>query len=56
MLCSGDHRKIAEYRFVESVRRTRERRPDLLDSASFSDEERRLLEKHGLAPARRDKR
>lgn len=31
VLLSGDHKKINEYRYNESLKRTRERRPDLLD-------------------------
>lgn len=31
VLVSGDHKKIAEYRYAMSLQRTRERRPDLLD-------------------------
>ena len=31
VLVSGDHKKIAEYRYQESLKRTKERRPDLLD-------------------------
>ena len=31
VLVSGDHKKIEEYRKAESLKRTRERRPDLLD-------------------------
>lgn len=31
ILISGDHKKIAEYRYQESLRRTREKRPDLLE-------------------------
>jgi len=50
VLFSGDHRKITEHRFLESFRRTAERRPDLLRRASFSIEEKRLLKKHGLNP------
>ena len=30
VLLSGDHKKIDEWRFSESVRLTRERRPDLI--------------------------
>lgn len=48
VLFSGDHRKIEEHRFLESVRRTMARRPDLLQKASFSVAEKRLLKKHGL--------
>lgn len=31
VLLSGDHRKIEEYRYQERIKRTRERRPDLLE-------------------------
>ena len=31
ILLSGDHKKIAEYRYEESLKRTQERRPDLLE-------------------------
>lgn len=31
VLLSGDHKKIAEYRYEESLQRTKERRPDLLN-------------------------
>lgn len=31
VLLSGDHKRIDEYRYNESIKRTRERRPDLLD-------------------------
>jgi len=31
VLISGDHKKIDEYRYQESIKRTQERRPDLLD-------------------------
>lgn len=31
VLLSGDHKKIDEYRYNESLKRTKERRPDLLD-------------------------
>ncbi len=47
-LLSGDHRRIEQYRFLASVQRTLERRPDLIGKVLFSDEELRLLQKHGL--------
>lgn len=50
VLFSGDHRKIEEYRFLESIRRTIARRPDLLKKASFSANEKKLLKKHELDP------
>ena len=31
VLLSGDHKKIEEYRKNESIKRTQERRPDLLE-------------------------
>lgn len=31
VLLSGDHQKIADYRYQESLKKTKERRPDLLD-------------------------
>lgn len=31
VLLSGDHKKIAEYRYQESLKRTEDRRPDLLE-------------------------
>ena len=31
VLVSGDHKKISEWRYEESLKKTRERRPDLLD-------------------------
>ena len=50
VLFSGDHSRIEKFRFVESVKRTMERRPDLLKKAviSFTKKEQRLLEAHGL--------
>jgi len=50
VLFSGDHRKIEEFRFLESVRRTAQRRPDLLQRAAahFSEKEKRLLDKHRI--------
>ena len=48
ILLSGDHAVIAEWRFVSSVQQTLERRPELLDSVEFSDQELRVLKKHSL--------
>jgi len=31
ILISGDHKKIEEYRYQESIRLTKEKRPDLLN-------------------------
>lgn len=40
VLLSGDHARIAAWRRREAIRRTSERRPDLLDRAGLTDEER----------------
>ncbi len=43
VLTSGNHAAIRNWRKREAVRRTRERRPDLLVDASLDDEERAIL-------------
>jgi tRNA (guanine37-N1)-methyltransferase len=43
VLLSGDHGAIARWRRKESIRRTRERRPDLLARADLSELDRLLL-------------
>lgn len=43
VLLSGHHGEIARWRRREALRRTLERRPDLLAAAPLDDEERRLL-------------
>jgi len=43
VLLSGNHAKIAAWRREQSLRRTAERRPDLLDKASLTAKEKRLL-------------
>ncbi len=48
VLLSGNHEAIESYRFLESVRRTIERRPELLNQADFSKSEKKLLQKCGL--------
>jgi tRNA (guanine37-N1)-methyltransferase len=47
-LLSGDHGKIEEFRFIASVKRTLERRPELLKEETFSRSEVKLLQRHGL--------
>lgn len=44
VLVSGDHEKIRLWRRRDALRRTRERRPDRLDAASLTAEDRRLLQ------------
>ncbi|MHB0912581.1 MAG: tRNA (guanosine(37)-N1)-methyltransferase TrmD [Armatimonadota bacterium] len=45
VLLSGHHAEIARWRREESVRRTLERRPDLLDRAQLTDKDRELIER-----------
>jgi tRNA (guanine37-N1)-methyltransferase len=51
VLLSGHHGEIAKWRRAESLRRTLERRPDLLPEAELSEAERRKL---GVGSGRRD--
>jgi tRNA (guanine37-N1)-methyltransferase len=44
VLLSGDHGAVARWRRQESLRRTLERRPDLLDGADLSPEDRAFLD------------
>ncbi|MDQ7850294.1 MAG: tRNA (guanosine(37)-N1)-methyltransferase TrmD [Armatimonadota bacterium] len=44
VLLSGHHEAIRRWRRKEQLRRTRSRRPDLLQRAALSEEDRRLLE------------
>ena len=50
-LLSGNHEEIEKTRFLESVRRTLERRPDLLKCETFSTSETKLLRQHKLYEA-----
>jgi tRNA (guanine37-N1)-methyltransferase len=43
VLLSGDHQAIARWRRKQAIRRTRERRPDLLTRMTLSDPDRELL-------------
>lgn len=45
VLMSGDHGAVAKWRRAESIRRTAERRPDLLDTAKLTPAERARLPK-----------
>ncbi len=44
VLLSGDHAEIARWRRREALRSTLERRPDLLDTADLSEDDRRFLD------------
>lgn len=54
ILVSGDHGAVDRWRVRESIRRTLERRPDLIDARSWSAAEARLLEEVRLECAARD--
>ena len=43
ILTSGDHARVARWRHEQALRRTWERRPDLLRSAPLSDQDRAYL-------------
>lgn len=51
VLLSGHHAEIARWRRRESLRRTLQRRPDLLERARLSEEERSFLQALGWKPA-----
>jgi tRNA (guanine37-N1)-methyltransferase len=44
ILLSGDHAQVEKWRRREALRRTFERRPDLLERAELSEEDRQFLE------------
>ena len=44
VLLSGNHSEIARWRRQESLRRTLARRPDLLETADLTDDDRRMIE------------
>ena len=44
VLLSGHHAEIAKWRRMQSLRRTLERRPDLLDKAKLTEKDRRILD------------
>ena len=45
VLLSGNHSQIAKWRREQSILRTLERRPELLDKANLSSEERKLVDR-----------
>jgi tRNA (guanine37-N1)-methyltransferase len=44
ILLSGDHEAVEQWRRKEALRKTWERRPDLISQAALSDEDRRFLD------------
>lgn len=51
VLFSGDHQAIADYRWLNSVRLTLERRVDLLPGLELTDREKKVLVENGLYDA-----
>ncbi len=43
VLLSGNHEEIRRWRMAQSLKRTRERRPELFDQLQLSDEQQKLL-------------
>jgi len=43
VLLSGDHEKIRQWRLTQSLQRTKQRRPDLLQNLALTDEQAKLL-------------
>ena len=52
VLLSGHHGEVDRWRRREALRRTLERRPDLLESAELSTDDRRILERLGHSGTR----
>jgi len=50
VLLSGNHAEIARWRRMQALGRTWQRRPDLLDEAALSKDDRQLLEAFRAAP------
>jgi tRNA (guanine37-N1)-methyltransferase len=55
VLVSGNHGEIRRWRRREALRRTVERRPELLETATLTDEERELLRELRRAAERNEK-
>jgi tRNA (guanine37-N1)-methyltransferase len=52
VLRSGDHAKVARWRLAQSLRRTLERRPDLIEArGGFSELETSVMKEFGVAQA-----
>lgn len=54
ILLSGNHQAIARWRRREQLRRTLERRPELLDAAPLTDEDKRFLKELQAASEKQD--
>jgi len=53
VLLSGNHAAIENWRREQSLARTLERRPELLDQAELSETDRQILQKLGWKPKER---
>jgi tRNA (guanine37-N1)-methyltransferase len=49
VLLSGDHQAVARWRLREAARRTRDRRPDLIERLPLTPDERRALDQPDAA-------
>jgi tRNA (guanine37-N1)-methyltransferase len=50
VLLSGNHREVAQWRRRQAILRTAARRPDLLNKANLSDEEKKWISENLLSP------
>jgi tRNA (guanine37-N1)-methyltransferase len=50
VLLSGDHARIARWRREQTIRRTMARRPELLNKADLSPDDKKLVERLSTAP------
>ena len=48
ILLSGNHAKIREWRILQSLRLTKEKRPDLYEKHEFTEEEKKILKKYDV--------
>ena len=48
VLLSGNHAKIREWRVMQSLKLTKELRPDLYEKHEFTEEEKKILKKYDL--------
>ncbi len=48
VLLSGDHAKVNEWRKIQSVIITKQRRPDLFDANRLTDADKKMLKKQGI--------
>jgi tRNA (guanine37-N1)-methyltransferase len=51
VLMSGDHARIADWRYAQSLRRTLDRRPDLMTRSALTVEQQALLRRWDLLPS-----